>query len=365
MTRKFILPMMLAAAAFSSCSTTDTDSPAVGGNPAEVKLSFSTGKMTRTPSATITDESTINNFTAGFYTGSAAAGSLVNVQDESSYTAGQSISTATTAGQICVAANRGAAGQFAGKSTRSDFEAVSVDLSTTTDDKTAANSQKSDALPMYGHKEFTFSDNVAAVTVPMYRLASKVQLTQPTVSFTGTAYAGATFVPKEVFLYNANTTCTYAAAGSNPLSGEITTYDAAGGTWSKNTSDYAYLSSGEITTAAWPYTFYTFPHTASSPTRIVVKGLYTDPSGNKSVMYYPIVVNKYLKDFSVIKVDGKDLTSPAADDSQISQNSAYTVNLTIKGVGVDSPSKDLATPSAVVTISVQAWTSYTQDVTIQ
>ena len=199
----------------------------------------------------------------------------------------------------------------------------------------------------------------------MYNLVGKIKLSSITTNFTGTGYEGAKFVPKEVFLYNANTTCTFGGIGSAPQTGENTSKD--GNYTISSPNSFCYLSSGAITyneTTPTSYTFYTFPNTsATSPTKIVIKGAFTPKDGSPVVVYYPIVVNRYQGGTTITK-DGNPIDKADVNDSKIVQSTSYDVSIIIKGKGMDSPDSNITPATATIKMNVQNWTDYTQTVTV-
>ena len=220
-------------------------------------------------------------------------------------------------------------------------------------------------LPKYGNATFTFgTDSKASPTVDMYNLVAKIKLSSIKTDFSGTGYAGATFVPKEVFLYNANTTCTFGGTGSAPQIGENTDTSYAVTT----PNNYYYLSSGIIASyneeSPTPYTFYTFPNASAKPTKIVIKGAFTPNGGKAEYVYYPITINKFQDGTTITKGENK-LTGADENDSKIVQSTSYDVSITINGKGVKTPDSNITPATATITMKVMDWTDYTQAVTVK
>ncbi len=82
------------------------------------------------------------------------------------------------------------------------------------------------------------------------------------------------------------------------------------------TTSTAYLGSGAISTYSGPYYFYVFPHSSTTPTKLVIKGTFTTKSGSTYTTYYPITVNNNI----------------TASGSNISSTVTYINNLKIRKV---------------------------------
>jgi hypothetical protein len=360
-----LLSAMLSVLLITSCSSSDTEEGTITkGNPAVVNLELNGKSMTR--SVASTDEATIS---AGQAAAFDASGAIVGtVQSFSTTTsATPTISTTTQATQVSVVANPGSTSTFTSIVNKTNLEAVTTDLASTASSVTAANSQSATKLPKYGNATLTFgADSKATPTVDMYNLVGKIKLSSIKTNFTGTGYAGATFIPKEVFLYNANTVSTFGGTGSSPQTGENTdnaSYAVAGPT------NYYYLSSGPISTYnegnPTVYTFYTFPNTsATTPTKIVIKGAFTPSGGTAEYVYYPITINKF-QDGTTITKGGSTLTGADTNDSKIVNSTSYDISITISGKGVKTPGDNITPSSATITMNVKDWTDYTQVVTVK
>jgi hypothetical protein len=321
--------------------------------------------MTRsTPSV---DEATISEGQAAAFDGSGAiVGTVQSFLTSTSAT--PTINTTTQATQVSVVANPGSASTFTSIVNKTNLEAVTTDLASTASSVTTANSQSATKLPKYGNATLTFgTDSKASPAVDMYNLVGKIKLSSIKTNFTGTGYAGATFTPKEVFLYDANTVCTFGGVGTSPQSGENT--DNIGTYAVTSPTNYYYLSSGPISSynegSPTVYTFYTFPNTsATTPTKIVIKGAFTPSGGTAEYVYYPITINKF-QDGTTITKGGSKLTGADTNDSKIVNSTSYDVSITICGKGVKDPGNNITPSSATVTMNVKDWTDYTQVVTVK
>ncbi|HRN16692.1 MAG TPA: hypothetical protein PLF38_06540, partial [Xylanibacter oryzae] len=132
-------------------------------------------------------------------------------------------------------------------------------------------------------------------------------------------------------------------------------------------NNYAYLSSGALTntgtgspvvylTSTTPYYFYVFPHSSTSPTKLVIKGLFktssSDPTGTE--LYYPIIIN-----------DAAMSSNSITDNDVITANHIYQLDVTLKGRGVADPSQSITPATATVNFTVSGWTANSQTVVIQ
>lgn len=355
-----LIAVLMSVGMMTSCSSSDTEENTPVGNPAVVNLQLNGKAITRsTPS---TDEANITNGQAAAFD---ASGAIVGTVQSFS-TSTPTVNTTTQATQISVVANPGSNSVFTGIVNRANLEAVTTDLAQTTADVKQQKSQNPTKLPKYGNTLVNFSTNANITqSVDMYNLVGRITLSSIKTNFLGTGYAGATFVPKEVFLYNANTVCTFGGTGSSPQTGENTDNTSYAVTTPTN---YYYLSSGEIASynelSPTSYTFYTFPNTSTTtPTKIVIKGAFTPNGGSPEYVYYPITINK-LQTGTTIKKDGTDRPANDPNDSKIVQSTSYDVSITISGKGVKNPGNDITPATATITMNVKDWTDYTQAVTV-
>ena len=360
-----LIAVLMSVGMMTSCSSSDTEENTPVGNPAVVSLELNGKAMTR--SAASPDEANISGGQAAAFD---ASGAIVGTVQSflTSEAATPTINTTTQATQVSVVANPGSTStsKFTGIVNKKNLEDVTTDLASTTTAATTANSQDAKLLPKYGNATLTFgTDSKASPTVDMYNLVAKIKLSSIKTDFSGTGYAGATFVPKEVFLYNANTTSTFGGTGSVPQTGENTdNADYAVGT----PTAYYYLSSGVITSynelSPTAYTFYTFPNTTDTPTKIVIKGAFTPSGGSPEYVYYPITINKF-QDGTTITKGGSELTGADENDSKIGKSTSYDVSITINGKGVKTPDSNITPATATITMKVMDWTDYTQAVTVK
>jgi hypothetical protein len=356
-----LIAVLMSVGMMTSCSSSDTEENTPVGNPAVVSLELNGKAMTR--SAASTDEANITDGQAAAFD---ASGAIVGTVQSflTSASATPTVKTTTQATQVSVVANPGTTASFGSILNKGGLEAVKTDLASTTADVKQPKSQNPTKLPKYGNSSVDFSTNTTVdQPVDMYNLVGKIKLNPIVIDFGGTAYDGATFEPKEVFLYDANTTSTFGGSGSDPQTGENT--DKTGDYAVTDPNSFYYLSSGVISSTTGTYTFYTFPNTSTTkPTKIVIKGAFTPKDGSPVLVYYPIVINRF-QTGTVIKKDGTQLDKADANDSKIVKSTSYDVTITIKGKGVDSPASNISPATATITMNVKDWTDYTQDVTVK
>ena len=270
------------------------------------------------------------------------------------------------------------------------FQALTASLDITSIDGTSNGaSQISTALPMVGSTSTitNVGENSFTADIPLYRMVSRVVLN----SFT-TNYAGeASFTVDEVFLYNVNSTSTFANTDITSdtkasLRGEPTTGtpcvgmnladEANGGTVSiLPLAQYMINSftSAAPYSASTPVYFYVFPNKASvygNKTKLIIKGTYhassVDVEG--TTKYYVCVVNAAPEPGKVVY--GESIAD--AGTGTIGANRTYSINITAVGAPVDEAkagsSEDPASEGASnieMTVSVTPWAAnIVQNVTL-
>ena len=269
------------------------------------------------------------------------------------------------------------------------FQALTASLDITSIDGTSNGaSQISTALPMVGSTSTitNVGENSFTADIPLYRMVSRVVLN----SFT-TNYAGeASFTVTDVFLYNVNSTSSFANTDITSdtkasLRGEPTTGtpcvgmnladEANGGTVSIlplaqyminnfSTSPYS---------ASTPVYFYVFPNKSSvygNKTKLIIKGTYHASSADVTgtTKYYVCVVNAAPEPGKVVY--GQSIAD--AGTGTIGANRTYSINITAVGAPVDEAkagsSEDPASEGASnieMTVSVTPWAAnIVQNVTL-
>jgi hypothetical protein len=361
--------LLSTALLFTSCYSEDSLNGR-GGDAVTISLNFRSDGMdgeTRAngsmPSSSTANsgECKINHVCVGVFN---AANNLITLKDFDYSGSAQTMTTSTSAKYIVAAVNIPAE-KFSKTTTKTDFYAITQNLDYTSYDGTSTkastlNSQQQTMLPMVGEYTVTSAlTTIGTTTIPidLTRLVSRVMLTSITTSFIS-PLAGATFVPKEIFMYNvADVTDFTGKVTENNRSGESTAATVAGDPSTlanvPTLGNYAYLSGGLISTASYPYYFYVYPHSDTAPTKLVVKGVFYPKGGSMAtgeVMYYPIIVNHYQ---TGVTINGS--AAAPTNDSKITKNTIYSLSLTIKGRGTSSPSNDISPASASVNVSVAPW----------
>ena len=384
-----LIALMLSMSLFSSCAREEggaTDDSAV------IRLSLGTG-ATKTNAVLPADnggtvgqnEGKINNVCVGIFDSS---DNMITLY-EYTYSGTVNIVTRTTAKNILIAANV-PKGAFSGVTTRTGFLNKVQNLSYTTSadglsnsNKTVASSQTLTALPMYTSTTLSSSltpSSTSSQSLTLSRVVSRVVLKSLSTNFGSTVgFANATFVPREIFMYNVNDQYqwngTSSSSGTN-LSGEITS-GSPGALTASSSSNTGYLSNGllnsmagvagtntYLSTSSNPYFFYVFPNGATTPTKLIIKGIFYPKGATEStgeVMYYPIIISHSQTGTTIKDTDGHTYVDGAAfsKDSQIAANTSYDLSITIQGRGVSTVSQDIMPSSATVTMTVANWTSIT------
>jgi len=269
------------------------------------------------------------------------------------------------------------------------FQALTASLDITSIDGTSNGaSQISTALPMVGSTSTitNVGENSFTADIPLYRMVSRVVLN----SFT-TNYAGeASFTVTDVFLYNVNSTSTFANTDITSdtkasLRGEPVTStpcvgmrlaDEANGSTTSNLPLAQYMInnfSAAPYSASTPVYFYVFPNKASvygNKTKLIIKGTYHASSADVTgtTKYYVCVVNAAPEPGKVVY--GESIAD--AGTGTIGANRTYSINITAVGAPVDEAkagsSEDPASEGASnieMTVSVTPWAAnIVQNVTL-
>lgn len=317
-------------------------------------------------------EGKINRITVGvFYAGT---GAIDVIREATTLGSGNTLSVTATKGdrEILVVANA-PEGHFDGITSKTDFIAKLVSLDVTKD---ATSGQLPSNLPMSGQAldaslstTITLSSTATtAVVVALKRLVSRISIAKVTNSFDASGlYAGATFTPTEIFLYQAKTASDWAVGTTTPTTSGLGQGESDVATdyvsyLGDSVSDYT-ISTGLFTN---PYYYYAFAnYSATAPTKLVIKGTYTK-DGVSDTVYYPIIINK-AQAGTVLYKDGVDVSSLYTTYSGfIERNKCYALTATIKGPGTSDPGIDVNAANINLLVSVAAWDmTITQDVTFE
>ena len=237
----------------------------------------------------------------------------------------------TTDKVVCVANVK--AGTFASVKTLDEFnnKETSLDdaLTTNTVDIVANN------LIMYGTGPITGSGDTYKAAVDMYHLNSKVSLNAMTLSLSNNA----TFTLKEIYLINVP--ATFKFSYDNPFS-SATYLHGSLNYGIPNETQRLYLNyNGNTVNKLF---FYCSPNNSVKYTKIVISGSYDvdgyGPAQPKDT-YYPIIIDKNMM-----------------------PNKNYGMNITIKGIGVDTPTDDLNYSNLIVTMNINPFDTVSKDVVL-
>jgi hypothetical protein len=385
-----VISIMIISILSCSCINDTYNSLSGERGKAVIRLTLSSDAMQTRSNAAITDgsgttgtgESKVNNVCVGIFDGS---GNTLTIH-EYTYQSGNAEEIITTPdGKEMIIATNVPSSLFAGKKTKTDFLSVVQELGYTTSadglsnsGATTVNSQQQTALPMYADVTglSLSGTDVTSKEVTLTREVARITLSTVKVNFGSTAeFAGTTFVPEEIFMYQASDRYAWngtAFSSVTGLSGESTSGTASIGLTQSTSSTTNYLSSGKLgytgtagtktylSATDNPYYFYVFPHGSTSPTKLVIKGIFYPKGKTESggeVMYYPITVNHSQRG-TTISVSGGSTYSDGATypkESTVEANTVYSLGVTINGRGVSSVTDELIPSSVTVNMSVSSW----------
>ena len=244
------------------------------------------------------------------------------------------VANLTTSDKVICMANA-KSGTFASIKTLEEFNAKEVSL----DDALTNNGVDiiANNLLMYGSGAISADKDGFISNVDMYHLNSKISLNSLTISIPN----GGTFKPKEIFLINVPSAFKYSY--DNPYSSSSYLHGSLNSSI-PNESQKLYLGYGNINTTVNKIFYYASPNNSIKYTKLVIFGSY-DADGNGPMQakytYYPIVVDKNML-----------------------PNKNYMLNVTIKGVGVDSPTDDLNYSNLTVTLNVNNFDDISKDISL-
>ena len=244
------------------------------------------------------------------------------------------VANLTTSDKVVCVANA-KVGTFASIKTLDEFNAKEVSL----DDALTTNGVDiiSNNLLMYGSGAIIADKDGFISNVDMYHLNSKVSLNSLTISIPN----GGTFKPKEIFLINVPSSFKYSYdapyTSSTYLHGSLNSSIP-------NESQKLYLGCGNINTTVNKIFYYASPNNSVKYTKLVIFGSY-DQDGNGPLQakdtYYPIIIDK-----------------------NVLPNKNYVLNITVKGLGVDSPTDDLNYSNLTVTLNVNNFDDISKDISL-
>lgn len=92
------------------------------------------------------------------------------------------------------------------------------------------------------------------------------------------------------------------------------------------------------------------PNSATTPTRLVIKGLFAADGTSPVPVYYPVNIN----------YNSADGTAAGGTAKQVYPNMNYIVSVTIQGKGSSDPTVPIDPESATANITVKDFTSASQ-----
>lgn len=357
MKKNFYLMTALCAIIFSACSGDTDPTPNTEKEKTaklELNLVGSTTRATGTLPGDTGEENQLNTVAVGVFNLNGTTNTIAEF-DSNELTAKSAVINCTPTDDctIVVVANA-PTGHFAGVTNLNDFNAQTVALSQTNSGGVQVNT----SLPMSAQQ--TLVDLTVAgpntVTLVLSRLVSRISIADIKTAFDPSGqYKDATFTATGIFLFNAKSTSTVNPV--TPVTTDLISGETAGNEYLMNALSDVLIPAGGYTT---PYWFYTFANDATSPTKLVIKGLF-DADGSagstytSEAVYYPVVINK--------NQVGTEITGGGSGDATIGRNTAYKIKVTIKGKGVASPATDIVPAALTINVSVENWSLViTQDV---
>ena len=239
----------------------------------------------------------------------------------------------TTDKVVCI--SNAKSGTFSSVKTLDELNAKEVSL----DDALTTNGVDivANNLVMYGSGAVVGSGYTYTSSVDLYHLNSKVSLNSLNIQIPN----GGTFKPKEIFLINVPSSFRYSYeipyTSSAYLHGSLNSQIP-------NEAQKLYLGYGNINTTVNKIFYYASPNNSTKYTKLVIFGSY-DADGNGPLQakdtYYPIIVDKNML-----------------------PNKNYMLNVTIKGIGVDSPTDDLNYSNLTVTLNVNNFDDISKDISL-
>lgn len=279
-------------------------------------------------------ENTVNSVTIAVFKADGTLRTLKEFTSPSKSVTMKVANLATTDKVVCVANAK--SGTFTSIKTLDEFNAkeVSLDDALTTNgvDIIASN------LLMYGIGSVMADKDGYVSNVDMYHLNSKVSLSSLTINIPN----GGSFKPKEIYLINVPAQLKYSY--DNPYSAVGTYLHGSLNSSISGETQKLYLGYGNINSQVNKLFFYSSPNNSTKYTKIVIYGSY-DQDGNGPLQskdtYYPIIIDK-----------------------NVLPNKNYVLNVTVKGVGVDSPTDDLNYSNLTVTMNINNFDDITKDVSL-
>ncbi|MBP1593358.1 MAG: Major fimbrial subunit protein (FimA) [Bacteroidetes bacterium] len=366
MRKKSLLFAAIAAMLMSACSKDpDTEIPAKNAR-VEIVVSGKSAASTRATGTLATlNENTITNVTVGLFK---LDGTTDNIT-EGALIAGKITVTGTAGDRDIIVVANAPTGTFAGALTKDEFRQRALSLT-----------QVKTMLPMSG--ESTAPSNLVggitkSASVEVSRLVARIQIVGLNTAFSAVGqYANASFTLDKVFLYNAMSTSQVGVVA--PATTLVTSDLIHGwtgpneGTATTNIDLVDKEINTPITSAAYttPYYFYAFQNyfatgiddtNKGTATKLVIAGWFTpnkNVPGTKFYVYYPAVINRSQAGTNITGADnGGNAVSDMSNISNkgIVRNNIYSIDATIKSIGVDSPEKFMEPAALELGVTVADW----------
>lgn len=401
--------MTASALWLTSCSSDDVVQGGTSKADLTLTLKINTGNVgsratawdgANTPSST--QENTINRLTVGIFDSNTKSVKtiveLIPGQDNGNTLSadGKTAKVVTTSlkngDDILVAANA-PAGNFAGVSNETDFNARSEAFEdAVTKDKDAsvidATKENNTNIPMYGSSTLSSidaSDFTAAVSV-QHQLA-KVTLESLSVDFKADGpYKDATFTPTEFFVVNAPTSLTFSNvavdASANFLHGlNVASYPDNNITVPTNWGAYKdFLTTGDLSASSTELKgligggnekysskefFYVTPSskvkTDGNNMKLIIAGLFkANGTGTGEKVFYPVNLN------ATYDQNGNATAADNGTTYAISPNKNYKCTVVIRTKGLSDPTQgDLDPQTAAITVTVADFVDVNQSTTFE
>jgi hypothetical protein len=358
---KLLLAGIVAVGMMASCAN-DEAVQTKKAEPTTITIALKgNSETTKTAADSTTNDAKINNLVVGLFD---AGGNLVSLSTPTFTAAGADV-TATVTGttlvtKIAVVANAPSS-LFSSAKTLTQFNAVAIDLgyTATSDASVIGTSQQYiSALPMEGENSVDATVTNPSATVTISRLVSRIELASIKVAFDANgAYSSSTFVPTDIFMYNAAETA-YADYASPYVTGPTFLQGENGVTGVTSYLGTGALSLTQATSYPTAYTFFTMPiipsKNSNTKTKLIIKGTFTDNSNATSTVYYPIIINHVMAG-TYSDAGTTAYTQQGGEDGLIAPNTYYKLMATIKTKGVSHVTDELTSAAITLTVKVNPW----------
>lgn len=357
MKKNFYLMTAFCAIILSACSG-DTDPAPTTEKEKTAKLELnlvgSTTRATGDLPGDTGEENQLNTVAVGVFNSDGNTNTITEFDSNELKAKSAVINCTPSTGCTIVVVANAPSGHFAGVTTLINFNAKTVNLSQTNSEGVQVNTN----LPMSAQQAGVNLTVAVPTTVDLAlsRLVSRISIADIKTAFDPSGqYKDATFTATDIFLYNAKSVST--VDPGTPATTDLISGETTGNEYLKDALSNVLIPAGGYPT---PYWFYTFANDATSPTKLVIKGMFDADGASGSTytpeaVYYPVVINKNQL--------GTDITGGGSGDATIGRNTAYKIKVTIKGKGVANAATDIVPAALTINVSVEDWSFViTQDV---